>query len=83
MAEKQIGKITHYFSKASVGVIEITDGDLKVGDVIKIQGPKTDFEQTISSMQIDRVDIPLAAKGQSVGIKVDQPVKEHDVVYKM
>ena len=45
-SEKKIGKITHYFSKAGVGVLELTEGDLKIGDIIKIQGPKNIREES-------------------------------------
>ncbi len=83
MAEKQIGKITHYFDKIGVGVIEITEGSLKKGDKIRIQGHNNDFDQVIESMQIDREDVAEAAVGQSIGFKVAQPVREHDVVYKV
>jgi hypothetical protein len=30
--EEEIGKITHHFSKINVGVIEITKGELRVGE---------------------------------------------------
>ena len=36
--EKLIGRITHYFSHLSVGIIEFTEGELKVGDVIHVKG---------------------------------------------
>ena len=80
--EKQIGKITHFFSGISVGIIELTDG-LKVGEKIHIKGASTDFEQTISSMQIERKDIEVAKSGDAIGIKVDQKVREGDTVYKV
>jgi hypothetical protein len=47
-----------------------------------IKGPFTDFEQTVDSIQIDRKNIQSAGGGHSVGVKVAQPVKEKDVVYK-
>ena len=81
--DQQIGRITHYFDKIGVGVIEITEGTLSVGETIRVQGSDTDFQQTITSMQIDRQDVPSASQGQSIGFKVDQPVKEHDIVYKV
>lgn len=77
----EIGHITHFFSKISVAVVEITL-PLVIGDRILIKGPSTDFEQTVESMQIDRKAIPRAESGQSIGLKVMQPVKEKDVVYK-
>ncbi len=52
------------------------------GDRILIKGPTTDFEQIVESMQIDRKAIARAEGGQSVGLKVSQPIKERDVVFK-
>jgi hypothetical protein len=77
----EIGHITHFFPKISVGVVELTL-PLLVGNRILVKGPTTDFEQTVDSMQIDRKAIERAEGGQSVGLKVNQPVKEKDVVYK-
>jgi len=81
--EQLIGKITHYFNKIGVGVIEITDGTLAVGDTIRIKGGDRDFTQEIASMQIDRQEVAAAAVGQAIGLKVDQEVKEGDEVYKI
>ncbi len=77
----EIGHITHYFSKIGVAVLELTS-TLNLGDHILVKGPTTDFEQTVDSMQIEREAINQAESGQSIGLKVAQPVKEKDVVYK-
>jgi len=77
----EIGHITHFFSKIKVAVIELTL-PIAVGDRILVKGPLTDFEQAVDSLQIDRKAIQKAEGGQSVGLKVAQPVKERDVVYK-
>jgi len=77
----EIGKITHYFSKIGVAVIELTL-PLSVGDRIQIKGPLTDFEQIVDSMQIDRKPIQRAEGGQSVGLKLAQVARERDVVFK-
>lgn len=83
MAEKETGKVTHYFTKIGVGVIKIEKGALNVGDKIHIKGATTDFEQNISSMQIEHEQVEKAKKGQSIGLKVEQPVRENDKVYKV
>jgi putative protease len=80
MAEKKIGKITHFFDNISVGIIELED-EIKIGDRVKFQGATTDFEQEITSMQYDHSDIESAGKGQEVGIKTDEKVREGDEVY--
>lgn len=77
----EIGVITHFFSKINVAVVELTL-PLSVGERILIKGPMTDFEQTVESMQIDRKAIQRAQGGQSIGLKVTQPTRERDVVYK-
>ncbi|RLI87573.1 MAG: translation elongation factor-like protein [Candidatus Altiarchaeales archaeon] len=84
MTEKQkIGEVFTYFSKVGVAGIRITEGTLGVGDTISIEGHTTNFEQKIESMQIERRDIQKAEAGQSVGIKVKERVRPHDVVYKL
>lgn len=80
MAEKEIGKITHYFSKINVGIIELT-GDVRVGDKIHIKGAVTDFTQEIESMQINHQDVNEGKAGDGIGIKLKDKVRENDLVY--
>ena len=77
----EVGRITHFFSKISVAVIELT-APLAVGDTIAIKGPTTDFEQVVDSMQIEHQNVPRAETGQSIGLKVAERVRETDIVYK-
>jgi len=79
--EKLIGKVTHYFGNISVGVIKLTKGNLKVGDKVRFKGGDTDFEQEITSMQAEHVNIEEAKKGDDFGVKVDQKVREGYSVY--
>ena len=81
--EIEIGKVTHFFSKISVGIIEMTEGSLKIGDTIHIKDGARDFEQKVESMQIEHEQIEEAKKGDVVGTKVDQGVREGDKVYKI
>lgn len=83
MAETKIGTVTHYFSHLSVAAVEITDGDLRIGDTIHIKGHTSDFQQTLESMQIERTSIVVAKPGESVGITVTEHAREHDTVYKV
>ena len=80
--ETQIGKVTHYFAKIGVAVIEVTDGSIKVGDQLRIKGHTTDFKQKVTSMQIEQDKIEMAEPGQSIGLKVSEPVRANDSVYK-
>jgi len=79
---QEVGKVTHFFSKISVAVIELT-GTLSVGDRIRFQGPTTNFEQTVESMQIEHENVNTAKSGQSIGLKVNERVRETDTVYKI
>ena len=80
--EIQVGKITHYFTKIGVAVIQITDASIKVGDEIHIKGHTSDFRQKVSSMQIEHESVQIAEPAQSIGTKVVEPVRANDLVYK-
>jgi len=80
--EQLIGRITHYYSHLSVGIIELTAGELKVGETIHVKGKHTDFTQTVESIQIEHQSVAHAEKGSSVGIKVKDKVREHDQVFR-
>jgi putative protease len=80
MAEKKIGVITHFFDRLGVGIIKL-DGVLKIGDKVRFQGGTTNFEQEVAEMQFEHKAIQGAKKGQEVGIKVNEKVREGDMVY--
>jgi putative protease len=82
MMEEEIGRITHYFSKIGVAVIEITAESLKVGETIRIKGHSSDFTQSVESLQLEHLSVPEVKKGVSAGIKVKEHVREGDKVYK-
>lgn len=82
MAEKELGKVIHYFDKAMVAVIKLTGEGLKLGESVKFVKGEVEHTDTIDSMQIEHEDIKSAKKGQEVAIKVSSPVKEGTIVYK-
>ena len=81
--EELIGRITHYYSHLSVCIIELTGGELRVGDVIHIKGEHTDLIQTVDSMQIEHQNVSQAENGKVVGVKVKVKVREHDQVFRV
>jgi len=83
MAEQLIGTVTHYFGKANVAAIKITEGELHVGDTIHIVGHTSDFTQNVESMQIDGAPIEVAKVGDEIGLKVSEHAREHDSVYRV
>jgi len=80
--KEMIGKITHFFTEISVAVIELTK-PLKVGEKISIEGTTTKLQQKVDSMQIDRKPVSEAKKGDAIGMKVKDRVRENDIVYKV
>ncbi len=78
--EKQLGKVLHYFDKIMVAAIKVTS-PFKVGDMIHIKGHTTDFEQPVDSIQIEHEQVQKVKKGDDIGIKVKEMVREHDGVF--
>ncbi len=79
---KSVGKVTHYYDKLGVAIVELAVS-LKVGDKIKLEGHGSDFEQTVSSMQVEHKDVKQAKKGEVVGLQVANKVKEGVIVSKV
>ena len=83
MAEQFIGQVTHYFGKARVAAIEITEGELRIGDTIHVVGTATDFTQEVESMQIEHESVESVKAGDQFGIRVAEPARIKDQVYKV
>src|SRR3989344_9632037 len=82
-AGKLVGKVSHYFSNISVGVIKLS-APLAQGDEIRIVGGEaTDFNQKVKSMQLEHKEVKKAKKGGSVGLKINEKVREGYKVYKV
>ena len=82
MPEEEIGIVSDFFARPVVAGIELS-GALKAGDKIHIVGHTTDLEFTVTSMQINNVDVTEAKAGDSVGIKVSDRVRRGDKIYKV
>jgi len=83
MVEKiLVGKVTHYYPKIGVAVIDLKER-LKKGDKIEIEGKTTKLIQAVTSMQLNHVDIEVGEAGQLIGLKVENRVREGDKVYKI
>ena len=80
--EVEIGHVTHYFNKINVAVLSIKD-ELKIGEIIHVLGHTTDFVQKVTSMQIEHKNVNLVKPGDDFAMKVIEPVRKHDIVYKI
>ncbi|MDA8423938.1 MAG: hypothetical protein M0Z89_11450 [Nitrospiraceae bacterium] len=79
--EEAIGTVTHYYSHLGVAVVQINKGTLRTGNTIHVKGHVTDFTQAVESMEYEHQHIDQAAAGQSVGLKVKDHAREHDIVF--
>jgi hypothetical protein len=82
MSEKQVARVTHYFTRLGVAVLALTD-TLSIGDQIHIYGHSTDLEQPVDSMQIEHKPVLKVGPGDDVALKVIEPVRQGDSVYRI
>jgi len=83
MAEEQVAVIVKFFAKPSVAALEVTNGTITKGDLLKYKGHTTDFTEEITSMEIDNQSVDEVKAGDLVGVKVKERVREGDKVYKV
>ncbi len=82
MSGIRIGQVTHYYDHLHVAVLALTDL-IRVGDRVHILGHTTDFQQQVTSLEINHQPVPEAQPGQDVALKVIGHVRAHDVVYRI
>lgn len=74
-------EVIHYFDKIKVAVLR-ANSPLAAGDKVRIIGGEdTDFEQMIESMQVEHNQIDQAKKGDEIGLKVKEKVRDGYKVY--
>jgi putative protease len=83
MPEEQVATVVKFFAKPSVAALEVTGGGIKKGDILHYKGHTTDFTEEVTSMEVDNQTIEEAKKGDLIGLKVKERVRENDKVYKV
>ncbi|HYB84351.1 MAG TPA: EF-Tu/IF-2/RF-3 family GTPase [archaeon] len=78
----KLGRVEHFYSKASVAVVELS-APIKKGDKILIRGGTTNVSQVVDSMEVEHKQLNEAQAGQRIGLKVADRVRENDMVYKV
>jgi translation elongation factor EF-1alpha len=83
MAEgERLGEVSHFFDRISVAVLDLSGKTgLKVGDTVHFLGRHTDFQQKITSMQIEHEVVSEAEPGQEVAVEAKQRVRRGDSVF--
>lgn len=77
---ERIGEVTHFFGKINVAVLQLIK-ELKVGDRVHFLGSHTDFQQEVTSLQIEHESILVGEAGSEVAIKTKQRVRSGDSVF--
>ncbi len=76
-----LGKVTHYYSRLGVAVVDLKR-EIEIGEVISIQGHTTDLVQQVISLEINHQKIKKAGPGMEVALKVNDPVRKGDLIFK-
>lgn len=76
-----IGKVTHYYDKLGVAVLDLSSGSIKIGDQLKFKDGEEEFTQVVESLQVDHKSVDSVKAGDSFGLKVNQSTKVGTQVY--
>jgi putative protease len=79
---EQVGEVIHFYGKINVAVLRC-EKPLKVGDQIHFLGRHTDFEQEVTSMQVEHQAVEEVASGSEVAIKVKQRTRRGDKIFRL
>ena len=75
------GALPRFSPHLSVAAVALHE-PLGVGQRIHIRGHTTDLVQTVVSMEVDHRHVERAGPGDDVALKVDDHVREHDLLFR-
>ncbi len=82
MADFKVGEVTHYYQSVGIAMVHLAS-DLGTGDKIKfVSGDEVLFTQIIEVLQVGYKKLTMARKGELVGLKTINEVKNGTEVYK-
>jgi len=82
MADQEVGKVVHYYDKATVAVVKLSQG-IRKGDALKFVKGDSEFELKADSLQLDHKPVDEGKAGEEIAVKVPSPAKEGAVVFRM
>jgi putative protease len=77
---RAIGSVIHYWSGLGVAGVELSDS-LRMDDWVYFRGATTDFQQRVTSMQLNHRFVNEAHAGQQIGILVADKVRVGDTIF--
>jgi hypothetical protein len=80
MEYRYVGKVTRFFDRLRVAVIALEDA-VYLEDWLLFEGPRTELEQQVISMQINHAPVEVGNPGEEVAFKLDDVVRVGDEVF--
>ena len=77
---ERIGEVIHFYGKIEVAVLRLSN-NLKIGDMIHFLGSHTDFQQEVTSMQIEHEPVAEGKAGEEIAIKVIERARKGDAIF--
>ena len=77
---ERIGEVIHFYGKIDVAVLRLSN-NLKIGDMIHFLGSHTDFQQEVTSMQIEHEPVAEGKAGEEIAIKVIERARKGDAIF--
>ena len=79
---ERIGDVIHFYGKIDVAVLQLSK-NMKIGDMIHFLGSHTDFQQEVTSMQIEHEPVTEGKTGEEIAIKVIQRARKGDAIFRI
>jgi hypothetical protein len=77
----RIGTVRHYYAHVNAAIVDLSQSELHVGDVVHFRGHTTDFYERVEKLEVEEQSAEVARAGHVVGIQVTQSVRENDEVF--
>ncbi len=78
------GRVTNYYSRLQVAEVRLESHGLSQGDVVMVTGPTTGVvEWTLEELHVEETPARAAAKGQVCSLRVPEPVRRGDKLFRL
>lgn len=80
---KELGRVVQVFERKKIGVIELTDGPLKVGDQIRVTDIDGEllFDQIVDGIQVNHKAVEEANVPDCIGIILEKAIDRNARVF--
>jgi hypothetical protein len=78
--EIRIGTVSHYFNHLGVAVLCLNK-EIHIGDRIHLMGHTTEFDQVVTSLEVNHHHVQVGCSGMQVALRVAEPVRKGDIVF--